>query len=157
MDIDIDLRFVAKVALSAFFFAYGDLFRKHVKHEELRPIMNKRPKEMGNEIFKIKTLVDKRFSNDKNEQLQLFRVLCKAVGGSSIVGLVPTSKTLGIFVGILGYYMGTVNVPANTDDFPNEGDYDLGHVISPQNGMLIRTSFRKVLQKLVEKSVSNLD
>lgn len=151
MDIDIDLKFVAKVALSVGFFAYGDLFRNHVKHEELRLIMNKRPKEMGNKIFKIETRVDKRFSNNKNEQLQIFRALCKAVSGNSIVGLVPTSKTIGVFVGILGYYMGMVNVPANTDNFPNEGEYDWGHVISPQNGMLIRTSFRNALQKLMEK------
>jgi len=150
MDMDIDLRFVAKVALSACFFAYGDLFRKHVKHEELRLIMNNRPKDMGDAIYKIETLVDNRFSNDMNEQLQIFRALCKAVGVNSIVGLVPTSKTIGIFVGILGYYMGMVNVPAHTNDFPNEGEYDWGHVISPQNGMLIRTSFRNTLQKFME-------
>lgn len=152
IDVDIDLKFVAKVALSAGIFAYGDLFRNNVKHEELRLIMNKGPKEMGNEIYNIETLVDKRFSDDKNEILQIFRALCKAAGRYSIVGLVPTSETLGIFVGILGYYMGTVNVPANTDNFPNEGDYDLGHVISPQNGKLIRTSFRNVLTKFTEKT-----
>ena len=150
MDIDIDLKFVAKVALAAGFFAYGDLFRNNVKHEELRLIMNKRPKEMGNEIFNIETLVDKRFSNDKDKQLQIFRAVCSAVGGSSIVGLVPTAKTIGVFVGILGYYMGAVNVPANTDNFPTEGEYDLGHVISPQKGILIRTSFRNVLQNFME-------
>lgn len=150
LDIDIDLKFVAKVALSAGYFAYGDLFRNHVKHEELRLIMNTDPKEMGDEIYDIETLVDNRFSDDKNEQLQIFRALCKAVGGCSIVGLVPTSKTLSVFVGVLGYYMGMVNVPANTDSFPNEEEFDLGHVICPQNGMLIRTSFRRALQKLME-------
>lgn len=149
MNIDIDLKFVAKVALSAGFFAYGDLFRNHVKHEELRLIMNKDPKEMGDDIYKIETLVDNRFSGDKNEKLQIFRALCKAVGGSSIVGLVPTSKTLSVFVGVLGYYMGMVNVPANTDSFPNEEEFDLGHIICPQNGMLIRTSFRNALQEFM--------
>jgi hypothetical protein len=34
------MKFVAKVALSAGYFVYGDLFRRNVKHSDFRAIMN---------------------------------------------------------------------------------------------------------------------
>jgi hypothetical protein len=149
MSLDIDTQFVAKTALSAGYFTYGDLFRNGVKHEELRFIMNNNPAKMGDEIYDIETRVDWRFSDDPNEKLEVFRLLCRRLDGSSVVGLVPSSNSLSIFVGILGYYMGMVNVPARTNDFPNEGSYHWGHVICPQNGVLKRTSFKRALEMIV--------
>jgi hypothetical protein len=149
LSLDIDTQFVAKTALSAGYFTYGDLFRYKVKHEELRFIMYTPPKEMGDKIHSIETRADSRFSEDKNENLRIFRAVCRKLHDSSIVGLVPTSGSLAIFVGILGYYMGMVNVPADTKDFPNEGDYHWGHVICVQQGLLKRASFRRTLEKFV--------
>lgn len=149
LDMDIDIRFVAKVALSAGYFAYGENFRRDVKHSELRLIMNNPLRDLGDEIYSIETLADGRFSSDNTDQLRIFRALCKAVAPASIVGLVLRPRNFGVFVGILGSYMGMVNVPATTDDFPYEDAYDLGHVICPQNGELVRVSFRRALQKLV--------
>ncbi|QGT79188.1 hypothetical protein GM160_09975 [Guyparkeria halophila] len=146
---DIDISFVAKVALSAGYFAYGECFQGCVRHDELRLMMNNTPRDLEAKNANIDTLVDGRFSSNSADELKIFRLLCKAVSPASIVGLVPSPGRLGVFVGILGSYMGMVNVPAVVDDFPNEGVYDLGHVICPQNGDLVRVSFRRALQKLV--------
>ena len=40
MKLDTAKKFVAKVALSAGYFVYGDLFRNNVKHSDLREVMN---------------------------------------------------------------------------------------------------------------------
>jgi hypothetical protein len=53
-------------------------------------------------------------------------------------------------VGVLGEFMGMINIPADTTGFPNEGDYDLGHCIFLQNGEVKRMSFRRVLTNLTE-------
>lgn len=151
MDIDLDLMFVAKVALSAGYFAYGDLFRNYVKHHEFRTIMNNRPNELDPKRNPLSARVDSRFSKTDEEPLEVFRLLCKRVAQpSSIVGLVPGKSNFGVFVGILGNYIGTINVPADTGSFPNTGNYELGHIICPQGGNLVRVSFKRALEKLCE-------
>ncbi|WP_323813604.1 hypothetical protein [Cellvibrio sp. NN19] len=148
MDIDLDLMFVAKVALSAGYFAYGELFRNHVNHHEFRIIMNNRPNELDPIKTPLSACVDSRFSITDEEPLQLFRLLCeKTAQPCSIVGLVPSASRFTVFVGILGNYIGTINVPADGTLFPNSGSYEKGHVICIQNGKLNRVSFKRVLEK----------
>ncbi|MES2822491.1 MAG: hypothetical protein V4732_02740 [Pseudomonadota bacterium] len=148
VDIDLDLMFVAKVALSAGYFAYGEKFRDHVQHHEFRTIMNNRPNEVNQKLTPLNARVDSRFSKTEEEPLKIFRLLCEAVEPSSIVGLIPGPSNFGVFVGVLGNYIGTINVPANSEHFPNEGRYELGHIICPQNGNLVRVSFKRALEKL---------
>ena len=152
MDLDLDLRFVAKVALAAGYFVYGDLFRKNVRHDELRTIMNTRASDLGDGIYSIETLADGRFSEGGGERVEIIRALCRAVPKHSVVGLVPGPANLGIFVGVLGHYMGLLNVPAVTTSFPNAQAYHWGHVISPQDGTLMRLSFRRALEQLAATS-----
>jgi hypothetical protein len=150
VDADIALRFVAKVALSAGYFAYGELFRRHVKHREFRMIMNHRPPDID-EIRSMEALVDDRFSGTQSDQLQRFRAMCKAAEPNSLVGLVPGHDRFTVFVGILGDYVGLINVPATTAGFPNEGAFRWGHVLVPQKGSgLSRFSFEDALLKLAE-------
>jgi hypothetical protein len=148
MDTDIDIQFVAKTALSAGYFMYGEIFRQNVKHEELRLIMSTPLSKMGNEIYSIETTADGRFSADNNKMLQILRACCTGVKHRSIVGVVPSNTSISVFVGVLGYYIGMVNVPANTDKFPNYGAYNWGHVVYVQNKKLIRLSFAKLLDKM---------
>jgi len=91
IDTTLPLRFVAKVALSAGYFAYGEVFRNRVKHQDLRTIMNSRGTET--EVPPgMEALVDDRFSTDQSEQFRVFRALCKAAEPHSVVGLVPASN-----------------------------------------------------------------
>lgn len=146
LDIDIDLQFVAKTVLSAGYFMYGEVFRSNVEHEELRYMMSNPLSKMGPEQYSIETTADGRFSTDKNRKLEIFRACCTGLKYSSIVGIIPSPKSLSIFVGVLGYYIGMVNVPANTKNFPNQGPYNWGHVVYVQNNKLIRSSFSTLLK-----------
>ena len=40
LNIDLPIRFAAKVALAAGYYIYGDLFRQYVDHRQLRDVMN---------------------------------------------------------------------------------------------------------------------
>ncbi len=152
VDIDLDLMFVAKVALSAGYFAYGDLFRNYVEHHEFRTIMNNRPNELAPNKTPLFARVDSRFSTTNEGPLEEFRLLCQRVDQpSSIVGLVPGKSNFAVFVGILGNYIGAINVPADTSLFPNCGNYELGHVICTQGRNLVRVSFKRALEKLCEQ------
>ena len=48
LNIDLPVRFVAKVGLAAGYFAYGDKFREHVDHHQLRQVMVIDPAKMAN-------------------------------------------------------------------------------------------------------------
>lgn len=150
LDMDAGLKFVAKVALSAGYFVYGELFRRHVRHDEIRFIMNHDLRNSPSQVITISTRVDDRFNQDENPDLEVFRMLCGKLGNSSVVGLVPGPENIGIFVGVLGHYMGMLNVPANTESFPAEGEYDLGHVVCLQNGNIVRVSFRRAIERMAE-------
>jgi hypothetical protein len=149
---DLPSQFVAKVALSAGYFAYGEVFRKQVKHSEFRTIMNYNPANINiDEIRGLEALGDDRFSDTQSEQLQLFRVMCKAAEPNSLVALLPGPDRFAAFVGILGDYVGMINVPATTAGFPNEGAFRGGHVMVPQKGSgLARLSFQDALMKLAD-------
>jgi hypothetical protein len=142
------LRFVAKVALSAGYFVYGDLFRHNVKHQELRTIMNHRPPEIGEAIYQMEALADDRFSTNESEELQIFRAICSAAGPRSLVGLVPGPGRLNVFVGILGDYVGMISVPADTAGFPNRELFHWGHVILLERGGPMRFSFMDALEQV---------
>lgn len=149
LDVDIALRFVAKVALSAGYFVYRDFFRNNVRHQEFRTIMNHRPPEIGEGVYKMEALVDDRFSTDGSEQLQVFRTMCCAVKPYSLIGLVPGPGRFAAFVGILGDYMGMISVPADTSNFPNKEMLHWGHVIVLGKRGPTSLSFRKALEKMV--------
>ena len=51
-------------------------------------------------------------------------------------------------VGILGVYVGMVNVPANTSSFPNQDHYRLGHVLAANGKALKRCSWADGLRQL---------
>lgn len=145
----IELRFVAKVFLSSGYYCYGEHFKNNVNHDEARIIMNSTFEEMiENETS---TLVDDRFSSDDNETLQVFRAICEFHKSGSIVGIIPHESSIGIFVGILGIYIGVLNVPAHTENFPNSGEYDLGHIMLIENGELKRQSYRGYLAGFLEQ------
>lgn len=153
VDIDphLGIRFCAKVALSAGYFVYGELFRNNVKHSELRTLMNHSISELSEEeIYSFETLVDTDLQTENQPQVRVFRHICEAASPYSVVGLVPNSTRISVFVGVMGKYIGMLNTPAVTRSFPYKGNYELGHVLymSPENG-LTRMSFRRVINEVV--------
>ncbi|RQO43078.1 hypothetical protein DBV14_26605 [Variovorax sp. KBW07] len=138
------LKFVAKVALSAGQFIYGDLFRQHVRHNELRATMNLTPSTPRETFAGFETLGYDEFSpvaDGDAKQVVLDRFLCETVKGSCVMAI-PGPRNLGFVVGVLGKWTGTLNVPAVTDTFPSLDDHDLGHVITLVDGKMERLSYR---------------
>ena len=148
LDMDIALRFVAKVALSAGYLIYGDLFRRKVKHSELRTIMNHRPTEIGDAIFEMEARIDHRFREPETDNDKVLRAMCKIVAPHSLVAVMPKSDALSIVVGVLGDYMGMVSVPADTSDFPKDEEFRWGQFYILTRPMPVRDSVWRLLEKI---------
>lgn len=148
LDLDVEARFIAKVALSAGYFFYGDQFRHHVKHEDFRTIMNYRPNEMGDLLGTIEARYDHRFREPETDNDKILRAMAAGFAPRSMVALMPNSNSLSVMVGILGRYLGMLNVPAETSGFPNSGEYRWGQFIVLAKPLPIRDSIWKLLQTM---------
>lgn len=158
MKIDTPIQFVAKTALAAGYFVYGDLFRKNVRHQDLRLIMNGPHGLTEDEVRSVRTKVFDRFHDtleeSSKEEYDFQRFISESVRGSCVV-FMPGKGCLGMFVGILGHYIGMVNVPANTDEFPRFDDHDLGHTIFLIDGVMKRRSYRSRVQEIHDHLTKN--
>ncbi len=147
LNIDLPLRFTAKVALAAGYYVYGNLFRDHVDHHRLRHAMNTDPAKL--DLRNLAALGPEHFTlgvdsylhePPTDEDVTILRAFCSTVRGSVVV-LMPGPDCFGTGVGILGQYLGMIIVPAKTTAFPNDGDYAWGHVVASVDGMLRRCSW----------------
>jgi hypothetical protein len=157
IDLDLRLRFVAKVALGAGYFVYRDLFREQVRHDELRGVMNLQKGEDLSKYRDFSILSDDPLLTPEpnpDDQLAIVRTACQVVKGS-VVMLIPSPTSVMIAVGVLGKYIGMLNVAANTANFPNSGHFAWGHVVALRQGAVKRCSFRGFLHKLAELAPTN--
>lgn len=154
--INTSLRFVAKVALSAGCFVYGDLLRRAVAHGEIRFLMEF---DLGGVTAEGKARLRQRAASmgvkaedwlraQENPDAEVFRLIAQAYGDASVVGFRPTRESLLVFVGVLGRYVGLVDAPADTSDFPSGGHHDLGHVIVLRARKLERYSLQRAAYRL---------
>jgi hypothetical protein len=153
IDVDIRLRFLAKCFLSAGYLVYGDLFRRAVDHREPRLAMNKPIREFSKaEGASFRTRILGWWHGDLQDpkQAEMFALqnALSSLEGSFLV-FTPGPANLGIFGGVLGAYLGMLNVPADTTDFPRTGHHDLGHAIVVANRKVYRGSFRVLLQQFM--------
>ena len=156
LNVDLPTRFVAKVALTAGYYVYGDLFRQHVDHRQLRDVMNidpaqldlsKSPAELGTDHLTLRTDDYLREApSDPDSEILWIRMFCSSVKGSVVI-LMPGHDCFGVAVGLLGQYVGMVNVPALTKSFPNEGDYAWGQAIMVVDKTLRRCAWKSALRQ----------
>lgn len=146
------LKFAAKVALSAGLFVFGDWFRENVAHEELRILLNfdnatdeKELSALGLRAYDELNPVSER----DREEHQILEYICGAINGSCVF-FVPGPVNLGVTVGVLGKYVASLNIPANTDQFPFSEQNDLGHAVVLEGGKMERLSYRQLLAKALE-------
>ncbi len=155
MDRFIRLKFSAKTALSAGYYVYEDLFKKHVDLESLRALMTMNKSNMDEVLSHSKLRVADQFSYplcNQKEQLDvmMFKKMCENFDSSCVMFILSTNNII-ITIGILGEYIATINVPAETHLFPNEDKYRLGHVVFLQNGKIKRQSFHSAVGELMKK------
>lgn len=145
-------RFLAKVALSAGYFIYGDLFRRQVRHDELRALMNFSVKSKREDFSGFGLRGYDEFSPAEEadkEQNEILAFFCQTIKGSCVIaGLGPSNVVIS--VGILGKWIGSLNVPAVTDSFPLDGEHDLGHVVLLCDGKMKRLSYRQLAKYVYE-------
>ena len=161
LNIDLPVRFTAKVALAAGYYVYGNLFREHVDHHQLRDVMNTDPAKLALHTApaapeRLTLRVDSYLHkppSDEDITLPALRAFCSTVRGSVAV-LMPGPDCFGIGVGILGQYLGMIIAPAKTDSFPNAGDYAWGHVVASVDGKLRRWSWVHALTQWTRISPS---
>ena len=157
LDIYLPIRFTAKVALTAGYFVYGDHFRHHVDHHQLRKIMQmnlaniyQEDVERRLDEYRYTALADDYLNetpSQKHWRLRCIREFCDGIRGSAVV-LIPEKERLLVSVGILGKYLALINVPADTEKFPNEGDFEWGHVLAVVDKKLFRCSWAEGLSQL---------
>jgi hypothetical protein len=158
-NLDLPVRFAAKVALSAGYFAYGELLRYQVEHRQLRDVMCIDPATL--DLTSEETLglehITLRVDNwmmaapeEPGNPLAALRIFCNAVRGSVVV-LIPGSQCLWITVGILGQYLATLIVPASTEGFPKAGAHEVGHVLAIIDGTLKRCSWQSAWRQVAEQ------
>lgn len=148
IDIDIDLMFVAKVALAAGFYAYGDLFIEHVDTDEFRKIMNLDKKNLPKES---EARVYNRFHEpeDTDDFYHIIKMLTEMCDCSSVV-IAPSADSFGVAVSVLGKFVGFISVPSDSSKLPNKDAYKYGHCIYIQNNQVKRCSFDHARLNLLE-------
>lgn len=147
-------RFAAKVALATGYFVYGELFRNSVNHEEIRKLMNisNNPEKDDFENVSLR-LYDEFMETEKIEddsQRMFDGEFCKILNASCVI-IIPGPSNIGFVIGVLGQHVATLNISANTDAFPLEGDYDLGHVIVLKDSKIERFSYRELAKRAYNK------
>ncbi len=145
ISLDAFLRFTAKTALSAGYFAYGSQFTDQVDHEQARIIMSASSLDSISPDVRIFD----RFSQVQDDTHLIIRLLLTQHAHSGVL-LIPGYDCFGVAVGILGNFIGFINIPAPGHTLPNQGDFDLGHVIFNQSGTLVRRSFRATTSTLAK-------
>ena len=159
LNIDLPVRFTAKVALAAGYYVYGDLFRQYVDHHQLRDVMNIDPAKLDRNkgatelgLDHLSVRIDHYLHEAPSEsdwKIRALRAFCSWVKGSVVV-LVPGSNCLAVGVGLMSRYLAMVNVPAKTESFPNRDCYAWGHVVAMIDKKLKRCSWVDGLRQWVD-------
>lgn len=154
LDLDIRLRFLAKAFLAGGYLTYGDLFRSSVDHGEARLLMRGPGRLADSELASMRTRIFEWFNTDlspeQGEEFGVQQGICSTVKGSLLV-FVPSRKYLRVFGGILGEYLGMLNVPADTANFPRSDDHDLGHAMVVSNGHVLHWPYRRLLGRMLQE------
>lgn len=160
MDIDAYIRFVAKTALAAGYYAYRDLFKKTVDHEAFRGVMNLKREDIKNNRFPENRNVtyDDLFveAPQVGERLQLIRKGCTTTTGRATVQLIVRRSSLDVAVGVLGQYLGMLSVEADGGSLVGS-PFGLGQVFTIVDGDLSQQSYYSFATNLMaELNISSL-
>lgn len=110
--------------------------------------MNYRPNETGDLLETVEARYDHRFREAETDNDKILRAMAAGFAPRSMVALMPNSNSLSVMVGILGHYLGMLNVPAETGGFPNSGEFRFGIFIVLDKPLPIRDTVWKLLQTM---------
>ncbi|UXS35071.1 HNH endonuclease [Agrobacterium tumefaciens] len=151
IDLHLTTRFLAKVALGAGYFIYGDIFRSIVDCETLRELSLLSREEVKNSYRLMSSSISicDRFHEDSqpNKPGYLHRVMAETIRRSMVVST-PHDDAISIHVGLVGMYIGSIIIPAETNDLPRYDEHDLGHALLLAPGPFQRISYRSLMAKV---------
>lgn len=140
------LRFLAKAALGGGYFLYGNTFRAAIDCDLLREVifLDVEESKRRGTLQKSQIKVCDRFHQDSHGSgpAVLYRAMCEGIPCSLFIAVPTAGKSISFHLGIVGEYIGSMDVPARTDDLPIDGDHDLGHVLILGPGNMERVAFR---------------
>lgn len=144
-------RMLAKVALGVGCWEFGDAFRVHTRHEQLRRVLKAQSLEefRGDRVFPVRVDVPVFGTGADHPMLVALSELCKSVGKHSCVGILPTEGRLGVFVGLLGSYLGHISCECNIDALWNEPNNHCGKFFLIRNKRVVRMGLREALERVL--------
>ena len=142
IDPTVRLRFAAKVAIGAGYFAYSDKFVENARVDHLRAVVCLDKEKMSDELKVVDNL-----TGDISEQQKIILAIGKHVGVSSVV-IMPSSKNITFVVTCLKEFCGLLRVSADTSKLPNDGHYKWGHILACDGNLLRRGSLFQGLELL---------
>ena len=157
LDLDIRMKFTAKVALATGYYLFGDKFVKYSDCQSLRSIMmSDNLKESIKKASNIRNIrfYDPLLTGRECKADTFFQVYQLFVESNKVSSVVWTfsKRSFIVFIAIYGKFVGMINFEAETDKFPNEDNFWLGHTLICQNGQLIRMSWRDAIIEMCEKT-----
>jgi len=148
LDLTVKVRFAAKVALGAGYFAYGSKFAEFAQVEHLRALVRLNVDEMSDDLAVVDPL-----TGELSEQQKIIRGLGKLVGHSSVL-IVPSRNDISICVTCLKEFCGILRVRADTGSLPDEGHFKWGHILASDGTILRRGSLERGLTLLKEAALN---
>lgn len=152
------LRFVAKAALAGGYFLYGDKFTTALDCDQLRSLVF-----LGSDHDEIKRTFENceirfcdRFHPDSNptSEARIYQTITKSLQRSMFI-TIPHPSSISFHVGVVGVYIGSMSIPAATDQLPFDEEHDLGHCIVLGPGDMQRLSCRALLGEFLSFMEAN--
>ena len=153
LDLYVTFQFVAKVALAAGYFIYGDLFKNNADTQSLREFVSAEDLHSREAAGFDKLRFTDRFHHKEKDtgDYLMFKGLSSLRNSSAVIIMLCESEMI-LTVSILGKYLATVSFDCDTTNFPNDGKHRLGHVVYLNSTDNIETmSFYDAVSLLAKK------
>lgn len=144
--------FAAKVALSAGYYIYDDVFVKYADHASLRKLMNYRKGDSFDSLIHLPLSVECNLSTD--EGLDEKKLICEILETSSVQFRLYADNRIRTTVAIGGKFLGSVTYNADVEKFPQSGEYEGGHIIKVLPDGLLIMSYKEMLDIIADAQSS---
>jgi len=155
LDMDLRIKFAAKVTLATGYFLFGKTFEEYTNCEDLRLIMKS---ESLRDLFMkypdrfqgIRVYDSLHQINDSDQvMMEIYKMYCKYSKRSNVLWTYSPESII-VHVAILGEFVGAINCKANVDMIPTIGADWLGHIMICDGNRLVRKSWRDAILEVSE-------
>lgn len=157
MDLNLRLKFLAKVALAVGYFLFGKNIEEYTDCDALRMIIiaNNLQELFEEHPDKFKGLkfydsFHKIKDSDKT-MIDMYKLYCQYIKKSNILWTY-SKESIIVYVSLLGKFVDLINFKAKVDEIPYKynDNYWLGHIMICDKNKLIRKSWRDAILEIAE-------